>query len=178
MRMHLDELEIDERLVRHLLSTQLPHLADQRLTKVEPWGTDNAVWRLGEDFVVRLPRIHWASGQVDFENTWLPHLASFLPVAVPDPIALGLPDDRYPWRWGVYQWLPGDAAGPSTIDDPNRFAIDLADVVRALGRIPTDGAPEASNRARPLQAYNKEALAIIQWVKNLIDADAARAVWE
>jgi aminoglycoside phosphotransferase (APT) family kinase protein len=176
--MHQDEVDVEEPLVHHLLSTQLPDLANRPLTKVEPWGTDNAVWRLGEDLVVRLPRIHWASGQVDLETAWLPRLASFLPVALPEPVAVGHPDHRYPWRWGVYRWLPGDAAGPSTIDDPIRFAIDLAEVVRALGAIPTHGAPAARNRARPVQAYNEETLLIIDSVKNLIDADAARSVWE
>src|SRR5271169_4624107 len=178
MRMHKDEIEVDEFLVRHLLSTQLPHLSNHPLTKVVPWGTDNAVWRLGDDLLVRLPRIHWASGQVNLEATWLPRLAAFLPVAIPEPIAIGSPDGAYPWHWGVYRWLPGDAAGPSTINDPIKFAIDLAEVVRALGTIPTDSAPEATNRARPLQAYNDETLLTIEWVKNLIDAEAARAVWE
>ena len=42
VRMHEDEIEIDERLVRHLLSTQVPYLAHHPLTKVAPWGTDNA----------------------------------------------------------------------------------------------------------------------------------------
>ena len=59
-----------------------------------------------------------------------------------------------------------------------RFAIDLAEVVRALGAIPTHGAPEATNRARPLQAYNDETLLTIERVKDLIDAEAAREVWE
>ena len=28
-------------------------------------GTDKAIYRLGDDMAVRLPRIHWATGQVD-----------------------------------------------------------------------------------------------------------------
>ncbi|MEO7430134.1 MAG: phosphotransferase, partial [Acidimicrobiales bacterium] len=66
-RMHEDEVEVDEALVRRLLAAQLPQLADRALALVEPWGTDNAIWRLGGDLVVRLPRIAWAAGQVDRE---------------------------------------------------------------------------------------------------------------
>jgi aminoglycoside phosphotransferase (APT) family kinase protein len=178
MRMHAEEVEIDEALVRHLISTQMPEFARLSLVRVEPWGTDNAVWRLGEDLVVRLPRIHWATGQIDMETAWLPRLAPLLPVALPKPIAIGEADDEYPWRWGVFRWLPGVAAGPTTIGDPIAFAMDLAEVVRSLGRIPTEGAPPATNRARPVAAYNDMTLLMIDHVSDLIDADAARQVWE
>jgi aminoglycoside phosphotransferase (APT) family kinase protein len=178
MRMHRDEIDIDEPLVRRLLLRQMPELGELPLAKVEPWGTDNAIWRLGHDLVVRLPRIHWASGQPDLEAKWLPRLAGYLPVAVPETIALGEPDAEYPWRWSVQRWLPGEGAGPSTIADPVSFALQLAELVRALHTIPVVGAPEATNRARPLEAYHVETLAIIEHAKDLIDARAARAVWE
>jgi len=176
--MHTDEVEIDEPLVRHLIATQMPELGGLSLERVEPWGTDNAVWRLGEDLVVRLPRIHWATGQVDLESLWLPRLTPFVPVSIPEPIATGEPDDRYPWRWGVFRWLSGVPAGPATIADPVAFAMDLADVVRALSRIPTEGAPPATNRARPIAAYNDITLLMIDHVSHLIDAEAARRVWK
>jgi hypothetical protein len=55
-RMHADELEIDETLVRRLLSEQFPDFADRPLHRVEPEGTDNAIFRLGDELSVRLPR--------------------------------------------------------------------------------------------------------------------------
>jgi aminoglycoside phosphotransferase (APT) family kinase protein len=81
--MHEDEIEVDEKLVRALVNSQMPALAHLPLVVVEPWGTDNAIWRLGADLVVRLPRIHWAAGQVELEAQWLPRLAPHLPVAIP-----------------------------------------------------------------------------------------------
>jgi len=176
--MHDEEIEIDEALVRHLCVVQFPDLADRQLTAIDPWGTDNAIWRLGDDLVVRLPRIHWATEQVDREATWLPLLASHLPVAVPEPITIGKPGCGYPYRWAVHRWLPGEPATLARMDDPVRFALDLAAFVRALQAIPTDGAPPASNRARPLQEYNDETLRIIEYASNLIDADGAMTVWE
>jgi len=41
-RMHTDELDIDEALVRRLLADQFPVWADLRLCLVEPIGTVNA----------------------------------------------------------------------------------------------------------------------------------------
>jgi aminoglycoside phosphotransferase (APT) family kinase protein len=177
-RMHADEVDVGEALVRRLLRAQLPHLADLPLAIVEPWGTDNAIWRLGRELVLRLPLIGWASGQPEFEATWLPRLAPHLPVAVPEPVALGEPDADYPYRWAVHRWLPGEPASYDRLADPTGFATDLAAVVLALRRIPTGGAPPARNRARPLADYDVDTRAAIDRAAHLIDALAARAVWE
>ena len=175
--MHEDEEEIDEALVRRLVDDQFPELAARSLTMVEPWGTDNAIWRLGDDLVVRLPRIHWAVDQVGLEATWLPRLAPHLPVAIPRPVAVGAPGHGYPHPWAVHRWLPGTNAGNGTLGDPVGFARTLAGVVRALRRVPTDGAPAARNRARPLAALDGEARAFIERSAEVVDADAALAAW-
>lgn len=130
--MHDQEVEVDSALVRRLLSAQMPALADQTLEVVEPWGTDNGIWRLGDDLVVRLPRIDWAAGQADREAIWLPRLAPHLPVAVPEPVAIGEPGCGYPYRWAVHRWIPGEGAALDRIDDPIAFSLDLADAVRGL----------------------------------------------
>jgi aminoglycoside phosphotransferase (APT) family kinase protein len=176
--MHDDEVLIDENLVRRLLTAQLPWLADLPLHRVEPWGTDHAIWRIGEDHVVRLPRIHWATRQIDLEARWLPRLAPLLPVALPAPVAVGEPGEGYPYRWAVHRWLPGTDATPHRLDDRVAFAHELARVVRALHMVPTDGAPGARGRARPLHEYDEATRRAIQGAADLIDADAAMAVWE
>jgi len=169
---------VNEALVRRLLTTQMPNLADRPLTMVEPWGTDNGIWRLGDDLVVRLPRIEWATGQIDREAIWLPRLAPHLSVDVPEPVAVGEPGDGYPYRWAVHRWIPGDGAALDRLDDPVTFALDLANVLRQLQALPTDGAPAARNRARPLRDYDKSTRRAIDNAGHLIDATAATAVWE
>jgi aminoglycoside phosphotransferase (APT) family kinase protein len=176
--MHRDEIEVDEHLVRGLLRAQMAHLADRPLTKVAPWGTDHAIWRLGDDLAVRLPRIQWAARQPDFEAEWLPRLAPYLPVAIPEHVALGQPDESYPYRWAVQRWIPGDGAAFDRFDDPGAFARDLAAVVRALRTVPTDNAPPATNRARPLAEYDAATRQAVDRASRLIDAQAALAVWE
>jgi aminoglycoside phosphotransferase (APT) family kinase protein len=176
--MHDDEIDVDEPLVRALLVAQLPDLAGRPLARVEPWGTDNAIWRLGDDLVVRLPRVERAAGQVDLEAEWLPRLAPHLPVTIPEPVAVGEPDHGYPCRWAVHRWVPGELAAFERFDEPARFARDLAAVVRALGEVPIDGAPSAVNRARPLAEYDAATRWGIERAAHLIDGDAAVAVWE
>jgi aminoglycoside phosphotransferase (APT) family kinase protein len=178
MRMHDDEVAVDAALVRRLLRSQMPDLADLDLRMVEPWGTDNAVWRLGDELVVRLPRIHWAVGQVDRDARWLPVLAPHLSVPVPAPVATGRPGEGFPHPWAVHRWLPGVGADLAPLDDPDGFAQDLARVVRELRSIPTGGAPAARNRARPPHEYDTDTRRVIARARHLVDAEAALAVWE
>jgi aminoglycoside phosphotransferase (APT) family kinase protein len=178
MRMHDEEVQVDDALVRRLLATQMPELADRPLTIVEPWGTDNAIWRLGDDLVVRFPRIFWAAGQIEREAEWLPRLAPYLPVALPEPVAIGEPEARYPYRWAVHRWIAGEGAALDLVDDPVVFALDLADVVRKLQTAPTDGAPPPTNRARSLHEYDESTRRAIDHASHLINASAAMSVWE
>ena len=78
VKMHENEIETDESLVRRLLSHQFPQWADLPIVPVLSAGTDNALYRLGDDLAVRLPRIDWATGQVEKEHKWMPKLAPFL----------------------------------------------------------------------------------------------------
>jgi len=176
--MHDGEVEIDAGLVRRLLESQLPDLAGAPLSIVEPWGTDNALWRLGTDLVVRLPRIDWAAGQLELEARWLPRSAPHLPVALPEPAAIGEPTNDYPYRWAVHRWIPGEAAALNRMDDPVAFALALAKVIAMLQSVSVTNAPPTTNRARPLAAYDEVARAIIDHASHLIDAPAALAVWE
>src|SRR5687767_5345264 len=43
-RMHDDEVEVDDALVRRLVGSQVPHLADRPLARVETWGTDHVIY--------------------------------------------------------------------------------------------------------------------------------------
>jgi aminoglycoside phosphotransferase (APT) family kinase protein len=101
-KMHVGEVDTDASLVRRLLAAQFPQWADLPIEPVPSAGTDNALYRLGDDMAVRLPRIHWAAG-VDKEHEWLPKLAPFLPLAIPVPLAKGNPGEGYPWQWSVYR---------------------------------------------------------------------------
>ena len=121
-KMHTDEVETDVALVRRLLAAQLPHWAQLPLTPVRSAGTDNALYRLGDTMVVRLPRIPWAAGQGDKEHRWLPQLAPLLPLAIPVTLAQGRPGADYSWHWSVYRWLDGENATLERIADPGQAA--------------------------------------------------------
>ena len=179
-RMHVDEVDTDVALVGRLLAAQFPRWAGLPLAPVASAGTDNAIYRLGDDLVVRLPRIHWAAGQAAKEAAWLPRLGPRLPLAVPEPLAIGRPGAGYPWPWGVYRWLPGQQATLAALSDPCAAAAELARFLLALQRLdPTDGPDARAHglRGAPLASRDAGVRAAIAALDGLIDTDAATAVW-
>ena len=181
-KMHADEVETDVSLVHRLLAAQFPHWADLPIAPVPSAGTDNALYRLGESLVVRLPRIHWAVGLVDKEQRWLPTLAPHLPLAIPVPLAQGSPAEGYPWPWSVYRWLEGENATIAPIGDRREVARDLARFLAALQRIDPAGGPPAGpqnfSRGVPLAVRDAPTRAALAALHGRLDVGAATAAWE
>lgn len=177
VRMHVDEVHTDVDLVRRLLQLQHPQWADLPIERVPSAGTDNAMYRLGDDRVARLPRIGWAVGHVAKEHRWIPFLAPQLPLAVPRPVAVGASTEEFPHPWGVAEWLPGRMATPEALDDPVEAARSLAAFVRALRAVdPTDG-PRA-NRGAPLRLGADAVRRTIAGLDAEVDAEALLEVWD
>jgi aminoglycoside phosphotransferase (APT) family kinase protein len=176
---HAGEVATDASLVRRLLAAQFPDWADLPIERVPSAGTDNAIYRLGDDMAVRLPRIEWADGQVEREHEWLPRLAPHLPLAIPYQLAMGGPAEGYPWRWAVYRWLEGDNATHDRIADLGQAATDLAHFIAALQRIdPTDGPREGRSRGVPLAERDGATREAIAALHGVLDTDAATSQWE
>ena len=180
-RMHDDEVDTDEVLVRRLLATQHPQWADLPIERVRSAGTDNALYRLGDDLAVRLPRIGWAVDHVAKEQTWLPVLEPHLPLPIPVPVAPGRPDDTFPYPWGVVRWVPGELASLDQLDDPVRAAEDLAAFLRALRALDPTGGPRHP-RGGPIRHWDEPMRELIGRLEDdpdeVLDAVAVTAAWE
>ena len=178
--MHADEILADEALAARLVAAQFPQWRDLPVERVRHSGTDNAIFRLGDELVARLPRIHWAVGQSDKEFEWLPRLALYLPLAVPKPLRRGVPAFGYPWPWSVHEWLEGDSALDVVVGDPTEAALDLAEFIRALGSVPEHDRPPAvpGGRGGPLADRDAETRAAIAALEDLIDTEAVTAAWQ
>ena len=140
-KMHADEVDTDIDLVQRLLAAQFPQWADLPLEALQSSGTDSALYRLGDDKVVRLPRIQAAAGQVDKENEWLPRLAPLVTLPIPVSLAKGNPGEGFPWPWSVYRWIEGETATIERIADLKQAAIEMAQFIAALHGIDPAGGP-------------------------------------
>lgn len=172
--MHEGEIATDVSLVDELVRTQFPHWHGLPITQVKHGGTDHAIYRLGDDLAVRLPRIEWAAGHADRDASTLPRLAPHLPVAVPEPLGLGDPEHGYPYRWSVVPWLRGDIA---TVDEVNPdTGVRLAELIQGLHEVDATGEEWTTYRGRLDQSRSDEH--IRRSIAELGNSQKLIAVWE
>jgi aminoglycoside phosphotransferase (APT) family kinase protein len=179
--MHSAEVETDVALVGRLLATQFPHWADLPIGPVRSAGTDNAIYRLGDDMAVRLPRTLSATRPLDKEHQWMPRLAPHLPLDIPVPLAKGIPAEGYPWHWSVCRWLAGENATIERIADLRQAATDLAQFIAALREIdPSGGPPPGTHNVGPgvqLAARDAATRAAIASLHGMLDTDRLTTEW-
>ena len=157
-RLHDDEIDVDEDLVRRLLATVSSSYDALPLRRFEASGSTNALFRLGDDLLVRVPRQPGGTETIEKEQRWLPYVAPTLPVAVPEILAVGEPGFGYPERWSVVRFLAGERpVVPERRERPRHgLAAELASVVRALGELPV---PDEAARDPALTWYRGRPLA-------------------
>ena len=170
--LHVDQVPTDSDLVRRLVADQFPQWGALPVTRVDSFGTDHDIYRLGERLAVRLPCIGWAAGQPAHDAHWLPRLVGRLPVPVSEPVALGEPAHGYPFSWAVHTWLPGDRATPGTVTPR-----ELANLVLALRRLDPTGAP-ASPRGGSLRLRDEACRRAVRACGDLLDERATLALWD
>jgi len=176
-RLHADEVDTGVVLVQRLLAAQFPRWADLAVRALDAGGTDHALFRLGDEWLVRLPRQASSAAQVSKEWHWLPLLAPQLPLPIAVPLALGVPGEGYPHPWLVCRWLPGEPAELDTLADSAEAGRVLAGFVAALRRIDPRGAP-SSPRGGPLSSRDSATRDAIAALAGQIDTKAATEAWQ
>jgi aminoglycoside phosphotransferase (APT) family kinase protein len=175
-------IDLNVGLVRRLIASQFPQWGNLPISLVEPNGWDNRTFRLGDEMSVRMPSAERYSTQVEKEHRWLPRLAPFLPLPIPDPLVMGAPDHKYPWHWSVYRWIEGDSAATGKIHDPAEFAVALERFLTALQRVNPMGGPIPGKhnffRGGNLSVYDAETRQALKILDGKIDIGTATAVWE
>ena len=186
--MHDDEIEVSAELVHRLIERDAPELRDRPVRRLTASGSSNALFRLGAEHLVRLPRQPGGGQSIETEAQWLPRLAPVLPVPIPEVVAVGRPGFGYPERWSVVRWIEGrapetpEAPGPSA----DALARDLASFVTALhaAEVPAEAAADPavrSYRTGPLSAIDAEIrqyVAACRGLANLpLDLDACLEMW-
>lgn len=146
--MHADEVDFDASLV----AARFP---GRPVREVVPAGTDNRLFRIGDELVARVPVHEPTVATLRREARWLAVLAPALPVLVPELVELVEPEGGFPFPWAVYRWIDGEPADRCTADE-------LAGLVAALWAIDTAGGPqpgpENAGRGVPLARRDSDAV--------------------
>jgi aminoglycoside phosphotransferase (APT) family kinase protein len=180
--MHTDQVDISPAHVADLVAAQFPQWRDRAVRTVTSHGTVNALFRLGDDLVARLPlRPSDAPDRRDElaqEQEQARRLAAHLPLAVPEPLALGAPGAGYDGWWTVHRWIPGETASHHTIGDPGTFARELAGFVTALHAVDTGGRTwNGVSRGGPLAAKDDDVQRALTQSTHLIDTARLARIW-
>ncbi|WP_370076911.1 aminoglycoside phosphotransferase family protein [Streptacidiphilus sp. MAP12-16] len=179
--MHAGMHPIDDGLVRRLIAEQFPRWAGLPVERWPSGGTVNAMYRLGNDMVVRLPLVRGGAKDVSREQAWLPRLAPFLPTRIPEVLGAGKPAQGYPWPWSVYRWLAGEHPEEGALGSPVLLAEDLAAFVASMRGITLSAGPMA-HRGEPVASLDAETRAAIEELRGIpqedVDCAAVTAVWE
>ncbi len=183
MRMHADQVDITVGAVATLVAEQFPDWCGHRVRPVASHGTVNALFRLGDDIVLRFPL--QPSLDADLREALIREqdnarrIAAHAPVAVPEPVAIGEPGDGYAGPWTAYRWIPGETASDRTIADADRFARDLGCFVAALHAIDTGGRTwNGATRGGPLHTTDGPVRRALADGAGLLDTARLTRVWE
>ena len=164
-----------------MVNDQFPEWADEPIKPVAQSGWDNRTFHLGDRMSVRLPSASRYVAQVPKEQKWLPHLANFLPLPIPQPIALGQPSKHYPYCWSIMSWLQGRAANIDNLADSAKIAEQLAHFLNALRAAPADNGPITGKhnfyRGGDLRIYDQEVRHSLDQLGDKIDGPAILELW-
>ena len=181
--MHPGQLTPSAGDVAALVHAQFPAWADRPVRAVDSPGTVNALFRLGDDLVARLPLnpgdpVATRAG-LDHEVATARRLGTAgLPVATPEPVVIGAPSNGFPLPWSVWRWLPGDSAYDVDVSDDVAIARELAGFVRALHAVDTDGrAFRGGGRGGRLRDHDGSVADYTADAIGMLDTDAVTRFW-
>jgi len=171
------EIRIDKALVGSLIRSQFPKYADLSISKFAN-GWDNETYRLGEKMIIRLPRRSVAVPLLLHEQKWLPVISPLLPIAVPNMIHKGMPQEFYPWPWSITPFFSGKTCLESTFTNSNKEAERMAKFITCLHVKAPEDAPVNSSRGIPLSGRREAFEKHVFELKNQIDGPSITRIFE
>ena len=178
-RMPAADVDISADLVRRLLASQHPDLATLPVEFLAN-GWDNALFRLGTELVVRMPRRQLGATIIEHEQRWLPSLAPRLPLPIPYPERTGHSALGYPYSWSVVPYIPGTPAADAEPGDLDSAAVAAA-VGGFLGALHVPAPPDApanSFRGGPLAGRAPNLAASLGLLGGAVNRDLVLRSWE
>jgi aminoglycoside phosphotransferase (APT) family kinase protein len=176
--MHDNEFVVHKELVHTLLMNQCPQWAHLPLKPITSFATSHAIFRLGDKYVVRLPRIETAAASTHKEYTWIPKLAACLAVPISEPYFQGKPTENYPWPWLVSKWQEGDTPGFEKGKEYELLAKDLAAFLNQLHRVRRLGSEPVASRGTHVRYLEADTRNSIQQLQDEVELAHATTLWE
>lgn len=170
MKVHENELPLNLETIITMVHQQYPESRSLSLDETDLGGTQNRIFRLGEDLYLRLPRMA-GDTQILTETKWMEYIRPYVPVKVPVPVFVGMPTNTYPAVWAIYQWLEGETIYSLPDKVQTQLAEDLSSFIHSLHALPVpQDAPHAGRKPlKELESHIREC--IIECTPYLNDGD-------
>jgi len=124
----------DANFANRLVSKQFPNFANFLIQPLASGGTDNAVFRLGNELAIRIPVASYAGGQLQKEIDLLPRF-SHLPLPVPEIVGVGELSALLNDKWYIYRWIEGEDVTKQPLVDLHLQATSLAVFILELRNV-------------------------------------------
>lgn len=180
--MHEGQLDVTVALVEGLVQEQFPQWSGLPVRAVPSHGTVNALFRIGDGLVARLPILPGEADvlqrELEDEAAAARRLRAMSPYPTPEPVAIGAPAPGYPQPWAVQTWIDGTIAYDADVAGSTGFAEDLARFVLALRAAPTEGRVfTGSWRGGVLTSQDEYVADGLERSRGMIDVDALARLW-
>lgn len=149
------EVEISLELVQTLIAELAPQWAELELSYLAT-GWDNEVYRLGEEYLVRLPRRELGERIGKSERQWLPKLSTETGVIAGEVLFAGCPTNHYPFTFSVTRYVPGVSAATLTRSQRDNYANEFVSLLKQIHSPASDPRPVSSFRGCPLSAVEEK----------------------
>ncbi len=171
------EIEIDEQLAQALISEQFPELAHNKIQFVAS-GWDNTNFKLGTDYVLRIPRRAIGAELLEKEIHWLSRLKPLLPIPIPAVVHIGKPTSHIPWNWAIYPWYNGATADLEPL--ASKEALRLIGFLQVLHQNQPNPGPINPFRSMPLAEKADDTIKRVEAIeaKEPIYSSKLLEIWE
>lgn len=180
--MHSDQIDINLDMVRQLVDEQFPRWRSLPIHQVDVSGTENALFRIGDQLGARFPLrpgdVASTRQEIKREAKAAQTLLGWTPFPTPEPVAFGEPGAGFPLPWSVQSWLPGTTANDADPSGSVPFARDLAAFIRGVRSIDTGGRTfSGSRRGGDLRDHKDWMETCFNSSGHLLDVPALRRLW-
>jgi aminoglycoside phosphotransferase (APT) family kinase protein len=174
-------IQIDLAIVKQLIIDQCHQYSNLLITPLETYGTSHALYRLGNDYLIRLPKIDWENSNCnrdtlnEFHIT--NHLSPILDITISTPIFLGNPCQYYQYYWSIIKWHDGDTPKFETNNEYSQLAIELAKFINQLHTIKIDNI-DYSRRGGDLSKIDSDTRQAIHQINDEFDGQLLLILWD
>ena len=152
--MHSNEFLYNLDVVREVISKT--EIEFNLVVEINKSGTDNRVFKIDNEYILRLPRTKNASEVMQYEQLVLKNFGIASSVKIPKMIFEGHPGKYYPFYYSIYEYIDGsDLFHTKNNVNMQSVANDLGDFINALHKTQCDNL-QKSSRGDGLQKKNDE----------------------